>query len=205
VLTVATCFWQANRHTAAASSCYTPEWVNRLARGFARNLTIPHRFVVLTDRHYVGFDPEVTQERLSTDCPDWASMIEPFRIEGPLIVAGLDTVICGNIDHLATWCLVGDRIALPRSPGKDYACNGIAFVPAGYRSVYEDWDGVRNDMEWLRTQPHVLIDKLYGSAVVSYKCDVRPNGLGDARVVYFHGRPKTDSLLHLDWVREHWR
>ncbi|MCW5759238.1 MAG: hypothetical protein KIS90_05680, partial [Phenylobacterium sp.] len=194
-----------NRYSAAASRCYTPEWVNRLARGFARNLTIPHRFVVLTDRHYDGFDAEVTQERLSTDTPDWASMIEPFRIDGPLIVAGLDTVVCGNIDHLAAWCAVGDRIALPRSPGKDYPCNGIALVPAGFRSVYEDWDGVTNDMEWLRRQPYMLIEKISATAVVSYKCDVRPNGLGDARVVYMHGRPKLDELGDLEWIKAHWR
>lgn len=205
MLTVATCYWAPNAHSAEASRCYTPEWVNRLRRGFARNLTIPHRFVVLTDRHYDGFDEDIEQERLSTDCPTWASMIEPFRIEGPLIVAGLDTVICGDIDHLATWCLVGDRIALPRSPGKDYACNGIAFVPAGFRSVYEDWNGIDNDMEWLRKQPHVLIDQIYDGAVVSYKCDVRPNGLGDARVVYMHGRPKMDELGGEAWVGEHWR
>lgn len=205
MITVATCYWRANDKSAPASRCYTVEWVNRLARGFRRHLTFKHRFVVLTDRHYDGFDADITQERLSTETPDWASMIEPFRIEGPLIVVGLDTVITGNIDHLAAWALVGDRIALPRSPGKDYACNGVAFVPEGFRSVYEDWDGVTNDMEWLRQQKHMLIDKMHPGAVVSYKCDVRPNGLEDARIVYFHGEPKMDSIQHLEWVREHWR
>lgn len=204
MLTVATCFWRANRHTAPASVGYTESWVDKLAGGFRRHLTIPHRFVALTDREY-EFGAGVEQERLSTEEPTWAAMIEPFRIEGPLIVVGLDTVICGNIDHLATWCLVGDRIALPRSPGKDYACNGIAFVPAGFRSVYEDWDGITNDMEWLRTRPHILIDKMHPGDVVSYKCDVRPNGLGGASIVYMHGRPKMDDLGGEDWVKEHWR
>ncbi len=31
-------------------------------------------------------------------------MIEPFQLEGPLIVVGLDTVVVGNIDALADWC-----------------------------------------------------------------------------------------------------
>jgi hypothetical protein len=202
VITIATCFWRANRHTAEASKGYEPFWVDRLAAGFRRNLTIPHRFVVFTDREY-EFAEGIEQRRLSTDEPTWASMIEPFQNDGPLIVTGLDTVICGHIDHLATWCLVGDRIALPRSPGKDYACNGIAFVPEGFTSVYEDWRG-ENDMEWLRTFPHILIERLYAGAVVSYKCDVRPNGLNDARVVYMHGRPKMDEIDEA-WVREHWR
>jgi hypothetical protein len=203
MLTVATCFWRANKHTAEASRCYDEEWVNRLARGFRRNLTIPFRFVVLTDREY-EFAEGIEQERLSTDVPDWSSMIEPFRIEGPLIVAGLDTIIVRNIDRFAHWCRTGDKIALPRSPGKDYACNGVAFVPAGFTGVYRDWRG-ENDMEWLRKQPHIFIDDHWPGAVVSYKCDVRLNGLGDARVCYFHGSPKMSELLDLPWVSENWR
>ena len=203
MLTVATCFWRPNRHSAPASRCYTPEWVDRLYRGFRRNLTVPFRFVVLTDREY-GFCQGVEQERLSTDEPDWSSMIEPFRIEGPLIVVGLDTVVTGNIDQLADWCFDGDRIALPLSPGKPYACNGVALVPPGCTGIYRDWRG-ENDMEWLRSQPHAFIDELFPGQVVSYKCDVRPDGLGDTRVAYFHGRPKPDELGRLDWVKEHWR
>lgn len=202
MLTVATCFWRPNRHSAEASRCYDETWVDKLARGFRRHLTIPHRFVVLTDREY-AFDEPVEQERLSNDEPDWSSMIEPFRIEGPLIVVGLDTVVCGNIDHLACYTLVGDKIGLPRSPGKDYACNGVALVPQGFRHVYEDWRG-ENDMEWLRKQKHFLIDASWPGQVLSYKCDVRPSGLGDARLIYFHGDPKADAVDE-PWVRESWR
>lgn len=203
MLTVATCFWQANRHSAGASRCYSPEWVNRLARGFARNLTVPHRFVVLTDRTY-EFAEGVEQERLSADEPDWSCMIEPFRIEGPLIVVGLDTVVCGDIDHMAAWCETAEVIALPKSPGKPYACNGVALVPRGKTGIYLRWGG-QNDMEWLRLQDHVFTDDLWPGQILSYKCDARPNGLGDGRIVYFHGNPKPDQLAESDWVRAHWR
>lgn len=203
MITVATCFWSPNRHSAPASHCYTPDWVDKLYRGFKRNLTEPFRFVVLTDREY-EFAEGIEQERLSTDEPGWESMIEPFRIEGPLIVAGLDTIIVRNIDRFAHWCRTGDKIALPRSPGKDYACNGVAFVPAGFTGVYTRWRG-ENDMEWLRKQPHALIDQIWGREdVVSYKQQVRPNGLGRARIVYWHGSPKMDELEE-PWVRDHWR
>lgn len=203
MLTVATCFWRANRHSAAASRCYTPTWVNRLASGFRRHLTTPHRFVVLTDREY-DFSPGIEQEGLSTSEPTWASMIEPFRIEGPLIVVGLDTLVTGNIDHMAAWCETADRIALPRSPGKPYACNGVALVPSGQTGIYSRWAG-ENDMEWLREQPHAFIDDLWPGQVASFKCAVRPNGLGDARIVYFHGEPKMADLAGEKWVREHWK
>jgi hypothetical protein len=203
VLTVATCFWEANRRSVPSSRCYTPEWVNKLARGFARNLTLPHRFVVLTDKAY-DFAKGIEQELLGTDEPDWHSMIEPFRIEGPLIVVGLDTIIRSNIDHLARWCERADRIALPRSPGKPYACNGVALVPVGMTGIHAQWRG-ENDMEWLRAQPHVMIDDLWPEQVVSYKQYVRPKGTRQSRIVYFHGSPKMQDILHEPWVAEHWR
>jgi hypothetical protein len=203
-LTVSTCFWRANRHSAPSSRCYDETWVDKLYRGFKRNLTEPFRFVVLTDREY-EFADGVEQERLGTEEPDWSSMIEPFRIEGPLIVAGLDTIITGNLDRFAHWCRTADRLALPRSPGKPYACNAIALVPKGKTDIYVRWTG-QNDMEWLRLQDHVLIDDVWGAdQVVSFKQHVRPKGLGRARVVYWHGSPKMHELLHLDWVRENWR
>lgn len=201
-LTVATCFWTPNKHTAQASQVYAPEWVNRLARGVRRNLTVPHRFVVLTDREY-EFEDGIEQERLSTDTPDWSCMIEPFRIDGPLMVVGLDTVIVGNIDALAHWTLNLDRMALPRSPGKDYACNAIALVPQGHQDIFMRWRG-ENDMEWLRTFPHTFIEERFPGWVSSYKCDIRPNGLGETRIAYMHGRPKMDEI-EADWVRDHWR
>lgn len=202
MLTVATTFWRANRYTAPASAGYTPEWVNRLARAFARNLTVPHRFVALTDRPY-DFDDGIEQERLSTDEPTWASMVEPFRLEGPLIVTGLDTVICGNLDEMARHCETADRIALPRSPGKPFACNAIVLTPPGQTGIYTRWRG-ENDMEWLRQQPHDFIDDLFPGQVSSFKCDIRPNGLRDTRVAYFHGLPKMADVADLHWVREHW-
>lgn len=203
MLTVATCFWEANRHSVPSSRCYTEEWVNKLARGVQRNLTVPHRFVVLTDREYT-FAKGVEQERLSADEPGWESMIEPFRIEGPLIVMGLDTIVRSNIDHLARWCESAKTIALPRSPGKPYACNGVALVPRGQTGIYERWNG-ENDMEWLRKQPHVFIDDLWPEQVVSFKQYARPRGPRGSRIVYFHGAPKMHDVLGLEWVRDHWR
>lgn len=202
MLTVATCFWRPNQHSADFSRCYTEEWVNRLARGFRRNLSFAIRFVAFTDRQY-EFAEGVEQELIGVDEPDWSSMIEPFRMEGPLIIAGLDTVVTGNCDALWNYCYTADRIALPRSPGKRYACNGICLVPAGKTGIYTRWGG-QNDMDWLRLQDHAFIDDEFPGQVKSYKCDVRPNGLGDARIVYMHGPPKMGAIDE-PWIAEHWR
>lgn len=203
MLKIVTCFWEPNVHSVPSSRCYSPMWVDRLYRGFKRNLTVEHKFIVLTDKEY-QFTPGVEQELLSTDEPTWHSMIEPFRIEGPLIVAGLDTIIRDKIDHMARWCETADRIALPKSPGKPYACNAIVLVPKGQTGIYERWRG-ENDMEWLRLQPHVFIDSLWPEQVVSYKQYVRPRGVRQSRIIYWHGSPKMHELLDKQWVRESWR
>lgn len=204
MLTVATCLWDANDKSQAFSRCYNEQWVEKLLRGFARNLTIPFRFVVFTDRDRKFSEP-IEQQNLITLNPDYGCFTEPYRLNEPMILVGLDTVIVRNIDHLAEWCLTGDKIALPRDPYQpERSINGVALVPAGHRVVFERWRG-ENDMEWLRQFPWQPIDDKWPGQVLSLKAHrIRDIGLGEARIVYMHGRPKQPDLGHLDWIREHW-
>lgn len=205
MLTVATCYWDALPDTPPNSRCFTPEWVDRLARNVRRHLTRPHRFIVFVDR-VRHFTEAVQQLKLSRQPAGFHSMIEPFRIEGPLIVMGLDTVIVGNIDHMADWCEKPGTIGLPTDPYEhERTINGVALVPPGNRRIYDAWRG-ENDMVWLRNFPARRIDDEFPGQVVSLKFDdVRRKGLQNARIVYMHGRPKQHELTHLDWVRENWR
>lgn len=204
MLTVATMLWNTNKHSQAFSRCYNELWVMRLYCGFARNLTLPFRFVLFTDRPR-ELAPAVEQMPIATDPPTYAAYIEPFRLNCPMILVGLDTVIIGNIDGLAQYCLTASQVALPRDPFQpSTVCNGVALVPAGNRRIYDEWHG-ENDMEWLRGQREIaLIDALFPGQVVSYKGRVREKGLGDARIVYFHGAQKPHELA-LDWINRHWR
>lgn len=202
MLTVATLLWDANRNSKSFSSMYDEEWVNRLYRGFARNLTRPFRFVVFTDRPRL-FCEGVELEYLNTQTPDYGACIEAFRVDGPAIIAGLDTVVTGNVDHLADWCEASDRIGLPRDPYRPHiACNGVILAPAGSRRIYDEWNG-ENDMDWCRAFPHAFIDDAFPGQVVSFKGHVARNGLGDARIVYFHGDQKPHQLDHR-WIKEAW-
>ena len=208
MITVATLFWQGNRHSRDFSSMYDESWVEKLYRGFARNLTQPFRFVVYTEKGR-QFEVPVSLRRINSPEPSYADCIQPYELGEPMILVGLDTVICGNIDHLADYCLNGDVIALPVDPyakgrnGERIACNGVALVPAGHEHVFTAWDG-QNDMEWMRRQEHVFIDDLWPGQVVSYKGHVRRHGLGDARVVYFHGQDKPHQLAAGNPILEHW-
>jgi hypothetical protein len=205
VLRVAACLWDANGTSHSFSRCYDEVWALKLFNGFRRNLTIEHRAVLFTDRER-DLPHWIEQEQLLRDPPDYGCMIEPFRLGVPMILVGLDTVIVGNIDHMARYCLEGATIALPRDPYQPArSINGVALVPGGFEHVAGDWDG-ENDMEWLRRFDTAFIDDLWPGEVLSLKFHkVRDLGLQGARIVYMHGRPKANELGHLGWIREHWR
>jgi hypothetical protein len=216
LITVATCLWDANQNSHYFSRCYSDEWVDKLYRGFARNLTVPFEFVLFTDKPR-KFNERIKQQPLVSKNPDYGCFTEPYKLNEPMILVGLDTVIVGNIDHFADYCMSADKIALLRDPKSyrlkdqgypDQSINGVAFVPRGWRRIYDEWTG-GNDMLHLRKYPWEPIDdKWPREQIVSYKLSVRPNGdalYPDTRVVFFHGKPKPSELTHLDWVKTHWR
>lgn len=205
MLYVSTCLWDANEKSQPFSRGYTEEWVEKLYRGFHRNLNMPFRFICFTDKSR-EFSEDIFQLRLKSAKPDYGCFIEPFRLNVPMILVGLDTIVVGNIDHMADYCLNETMMALPRNPYQpDQSINGVALVPAGNRSIFDSWSG-ENDMEWLRRFPNKWIDDLWPGHAASLKAHkVRDVGLKDARIIYFHGTPKPPSLTHLDWVKDHWR
>lgn len=204
MLTVATLLWDANQSSHGFSRIYDETWVTRLRSGFSRHLTQPFRFVLFTDRRR-DLPRDIMQVLISTDRPDYGNCIEPYRLNAPMILTGLDTVVVGNVDHLADYCMTSKIMALPQDPyDGSRACNGVALVPTGHHFVFDGWNG-ENDMDWVRKQPHKLIDLLFRGHVVSYKGHVRGNGgLGDARIVYFHGDQKPHQLKDQPWIRKHW-
>lgn len=202
-LVIASLFWDANDESFPFSRMYDESWVEKLYRGFERNLTVPWRFVLYTDRERQYKHP-IEQVMLDSLKPGYADCIQPYEMDKAMILVGLDTVVTGNCDELADWCLSGKPLALPRDPFAPHrSCNGVALVPDGKKSIY-DWHQGENDMDWLRAQPHVFIDDVLPGQVKSYKGYVRQEGLSDERIVYFHGEEKPHQLENVEWVRKHW-
>lgn len=201
MLTCAACLWDPTQaRSASYSRCYDEDWARKLYRGFERNLTVPWRFVLFTDRFRKGIPGE--QERLLKP-PGYGSMIEPFRLDGPLLIVGLDTVITGNLDQLADYAHTAKKVALPKAIYRpNTVCNGVAVVPPGSRHIYDAWNG-ENDMQFLRTW-HArgevdVLDDIFPGLAVSYR-----HRQDDARIVFFHGNSKP-HLMDDDWIKEHWK
>lgn len=205
VLTVATLLWQPNKASRDFSRCYDETWVEKLYRGFRRNLTLPFRFTVFVDRAYTFAEADIEQIALSDPEPSYGTCIEPYRLGTPMILVGLDTIVAGNIDHIADHCLHTDRPAYPVDPyNQRQVCNGVGLIPAGCQMMGLAHRG-ENDMEWVRRFPHERIDAIFPGEVQSYKGHVKRRGLGDARIIYFHGQEKPHQLGHVDWIKQHWR
>lgn len=202
-ITFATLFWEPNSNSFDFSTQYTTEWVEKLYRGFARNTTYDFDFIVYTDQLRQYNEP-IAQKLLMGSNYGYGDCIQPYEMDKPMILVGLDTIITGNIDHLVEHCFKTTKVALPNAVyKKGRACNGVALVPGGMKHEYYDgWDG-ENDMDWICNKDHDRIDDLFPGHVVSYKGHVKNAGLGDSRIVFFHGKEKPDEVK-TRWIRENW-
>jgi len=204
-LIVSTVLWDANAKSQVFSRCYSDDWALRLFNGFRRHLTIPFTPVLFTDR--ARDLPKWIHQEIEPDlgANGYGDCVRPFRLDKAMIFVGLDTLIIRNIDNLARYCFEADRIALPKHPYEDYSINGVVLCPAGQRRIFDDWRG-ENDMEWMRRWPHNRIDDLWPGKVVSYKARVAQSGNpGKASIIYFHGKPKMQDLMHLQVVGNNWK
>jgi len=203
-LIVATLLWDANGNSKSFSRMYDESWVHKLYWGAKRNLTkYRMEFHCWVDRPR-DLEPWIKQHLIRSACPGYGDCIQPFEMNRPMILMGLDTIITGNIDRLADYCFRASKVALPKAVYKNNTvCNGVALIPAGNADIYTRWNG-ENDMEWLRRQPYAVIDDLFPGAVISYKRDVKKRGVGGAAIVFFHGEEKPHQLNE-EWIKEHWR
>ena len=207
MIIITTCLWDANDASHAFSRCYDESWVNKLHAGVARNLTRAHRFVCFTDRER-RFAPGIEQMRLADPEPHYGACIEPFQLDCAQIFMGLDTVIVGNIDHLADYAMRAERPAIPRDPfptSRWDRTNAVVVAPDGCKRML--WDGYagENDMDWINTRDTDLLDDLFPKQIVSYKGRVQWLGIEpETRIVYFHGVRKPHELPLIDFIQEHW-
>lgn len=111
MLTIATYWWTPQGQAASGYHAYTPDDVRLLQRMVARHLTVPHEFVVITDR------PELfaEDEAIRAVAIDWTTHVPGTcfvrlmtfspeareKIGERVLQVDLDTVIVGNLDDLA--------------------------------------------------------------------------------------------------------
>ena len=197
---------------------YDAEWVRKLRDGVARNLTIPHRFVCLSD-----CDVPCDRIPLEHDWPGWWSKIEMFKpgvITGPTLYLDLDTVVTGSLDGMAKLAYPFAMLRNFHQP--DYVGSGVMWfrdadtVP---HQVYEKFkrmpDAYIAHHDRVRVSSHLGdqafiwdtlkgdIAKLDGLGLKSYKYHCKAFLPEDASAVCFHGPPRLPEVK-APWVAQHW-
>lgn len=208
MITFCSLLWDANSKSHSFSRAYSEKWAVRLFNGFRRNCTLPFRCVLFTDRRR-DLPGNIIQEvvpGLGTEGEDYSACIIPYRMNVPMILVGLDTLILGNIDKMARWAIEHPgKLALPKHPFETYSINGVSVWGGHNPDIFGKWRG-ENDMDWIRQFPHERIEALWPGRVLSYRAHVRPNGgPGKAAIAYFHGRLKFNELLDDPFIKANWR
>lgn len=204
---------------------YDADWVTKLKRGVRRHLSIPHKFVCLSD-----VDIPMSRIPLVNNWPGWWSKIELFRpgiFSGPVLYLDLDTVIVGSLKEIAEYPHTFTTAHEFYRP--DQVCS-TAMAWNGEFGIYEafaknsDFYMNKYDGKNLRSTGYIgdqafiehhlksngvkveMFKDLFGpKSVASYKVHrcfaAPPKG---ASIVAFHGRPKPHQLND-GWVAETWR
>jgi hypothetical protein len=167
---------------------YPAEYVNRLYRMVRKNLTIPFRFVCLTDTAD-GVDAGIETRPLEIDpaIKGWWYKLQLFKpqlydLQGSVLFLDLDVVIVSNIDdlfgyHPETFCIINDL-----QEGKIYNSSVFRFEVGSRTDIWKGFEAdkqtimkrMHGDQDWISetVKDAVLWPEEW---VVSYKkqCDSR--------------------------------
>jgi lipopolysaccharide biosynthesis glycosyltransferase len=195
----------------ASGDKYNEEFVDKLKRGVARNLSIFHTFQVIRDEQI----PE--EDRGSW----WAklSMFNPAVVpKGLTLYFDVDVVITDVINEL-TAC-TSDR---PLTILKNFSMNtahcaynsSVMLFNSGDPRITNIWETYQANKKQVKETLHgdqcfiwrVLKDDTSNfpeSSLVSYKYHCRYKDLPkDAKAVIFHGKPDPNEVND-EWVKENW-
>lgn len=210
--------------TLKSGGDFSPYDAQTLARQVRKHMTYPHRFVCMTDM-VDDFPIEHNMPYLTNlehGYPGWWSMIEMFRLAGPVVASGLDMIVLDNIDRLAELALTCRMnefyMARPQkrafSKGEKW-CSGLQIWNGDWSWLYKTFahnpklymsefvKEQRFTYTHLMQYDHLKIKAVqdYFDGYYSYKNQCRKSKPEDARVVLFHGNPRPKDCKD-KWVKE---
>lgn len=193
------------------------EYVANLRRQVREHLTVPHRFYVITDDVASNYPQMMTKPATFRGWWEKLRIFKPcmFR-EGRVLFLDLDTILVGNIDHLAEY---QGPMAMPADFWNPAGLGPavMLFDPQWAAFIYQEWaaagfpmDDPRGDQAWIegrrggdmRHQVDIAQD-LWPGQFLSYKTSCTVGIPEGCRVVCFHGKPRPHEAG--GWVPDHWR
>lgn len=203
---------------------YNADWVLRLKRGVNRHLSLPHRFVCLTD-----MDMPVERIPLVENWRGWWAKVELFRpglFDGLVLYIDLDSIVVGSLDAVAGY---PHRFTGSHDFYHDNFCSTAMAWRGDYSFIYEafkanpailarhydkllpvekrigDQAFIEDQLRARGVEPdqfrHVTAPRFIASYKVDKCHDAPPSA---AAVVAFHGNPKPQDI-RTGWVPKAWR
>lgn len=198
---------------------YDASWVEKLQNAVSRNLTLPYRFVCLSDC-------EVPCERIPLDTQGngwWAKiqLFKPGLFTGPTLYFDLDTVICDNIDELVITAVSQKSFIMERAPNQ-ISSSAIMFWNGDYSEIYKKYMADPVHYETLFSKAPLVGDQAMISTTVDHEFfdDICPRewfhvvrkhdnelDLSKAKILIFRkSKTKPSTVVqHHKLVSKHWR
>ena len=203
---------------------YDPYYVQRLQREVKKNLTIPHRFVCITEQSIEG----VATVPPINGLPGWWGKVNVFVMDTTEqnLFLDLDVVITGNLD-----ALVDEYGGCYFAAAKNWAQSGHGGVQSSVmlwqggtgchaETIYRNFDpaiahwppintpgvlwGDQEHCTQLRDEGKLSVTAIDPALIKSYKYHVRPNNHkvpAGAMLIIFHGKPDPHEITGEDWLK----
>lgn len=187
---------------------YSIQYPRRLQMMVARNLSLPHRFVCISDKVIDG----VETVKPLCDYPFWwqkIGLFHPDLNDGPAIYFDLDVVITGNLDGFAAY--TGGGLWMPRnwsnSGHSGWQSSVMAWRGSDASEIFTSFDFERDsprlwgDQEFITELMGDRVHEIPLGEIISYKYHCRGRSLPEhAKVVCFHGKPDYHEVSD-SWVK----
>jgi hypothetical protein len=197
---------------------YDASWVRKLRDAVARNLTLPYKFICLSDC-------EVPCERIPLEPTGdgfWAKLqlFKPRIFTGPVLYIDLDTVICQNIDEIVTK-IQNEKFVMWYEKDKGIHSSAMMWWNGDYSYLWKLYLSKDTD-HWkeLYSTPQLYGDQALISEHVDHKLfrdfisndwfhivGKKDNDLDLSKVKILHFRKthtKPSTLPNHSLVKEHW-
>lgn len=187
-------------------------YVRRLKAAVDEHITIPHRFICMTDQRMEGI------EWVPAAHGGWWEKLSIFRpglFDDRVMFLDLDTFILSNIDDVASYN--GHFATLHdfwRPQGLGPAV--MLFDPKWARFIWEEWAAngfpktmANGDQGWIESRHQGrmrkdvdILQEMFPGTFHSYKTTCKEAVPEGARVVCFHGRPRPHEAF--GWPQTYW-
>jgi len=199
---------------------YVPQSVARLRSSADLHVRSDYAwdFVCVTNEpdHPLFAQEDIVTVPMLNDFPGWWCTTELFRLKGPVVVVGLDTVFVGDITPLfemAVNCPSDEFYMIrPFNPREKWA-SGImiwngdwewmfsSFNPSIEIPLYDlEQRRVWDKIEGMGLTIRCVQDEFLGVYSYKHHCRSRGRPPKDARVILFHGQPRPDQCSE-PWIR----